>query len=157
MGYQNISADMKQQALQLFDEGWEMAEVVEVLNVSSKSIRPWDHHYETHGCIDPLSALRGQPQIMNAKAIEDLHELICETPSLFLEEIGEWLALYHNLPISTTALHDNLWELGLTYKLLWKAAAEQDEVAQAEWLLKITNFTQLISLLFSMNQAKMGR
>ncbi|KAF8236082.1 hypothetical protein L208DRAFT_1532852, partial [Tricholoma matsutake] len=56
---------------------------------------------------------------MNAKAIEDLHELIRETPSLFLEEeIGEWLALYHDLPISTTALHDNLWELGLTYKLL---------------------------------------
>jgi hypothetical protein len=76
---------------------------------------------------------------MNAKAIEDLHELICETPSLFLEEIGEWLALYHNLPISTTTLHDNLRELGLTYKLLQKAAAEWDEVAQAEWLLEITN------------------
>ncbi|KAF8235255.1 hypothetical protein L208DRAFT_1258044, partial [Tricholoma matsutake] len=110
-------------ALQLIDEGWEMAEVVEVLNVSSKSIRCWDHHYEIHGC-----------------AIEDLHELIHETPSLFLEQIGEWLALYHDLPISTTTLHDNLWELGLTFKLLWKAAAEWDEVSQAEWLLKITNF-----------------
>jgi len=42
MGYRNISADMKQQALQLIDEGWEMAEVAEVLNVSSKSIRRWE-------------------------------------------------------------------------------------------------------------------
>jgi transposase len=139
MGYRNISADMKQRALQLIDEGWEMAEVAEVLNVSSKSIRRWDHHYETHGRVDPPSALRGRPRIMNAKAIEDLHELIRETPSLFLEEIGEWLALYHDLPISTTALHDNLRELGLTYKLLRKAAAERDEVARAEWLLEITN------------------
>jgi hypothetical protein len=40
MGYRNISADMKQRALQLIDEGWEMAEVAEVLNVFSKSIRP---------------------------------------------------------------------------------------------------------------------
>jgi transposase len=81
MGYRNISADMKQRALQLIDEGWEMAEVAEVLNVSSKSIRRWDHHYETHGRVDPPSALRGRPRIMNAKAIEDLHELIRETPS----------------------------------------------------------------------------
>jgi transposase len=94
MGYRNISADMKQRALQLIDEGWEMAEVAEVLNVSSKSIRRWDHHYETHGRVDPPSALRGRPRLMNAKAIEDLLELIHETPSLFLEEIGEWLALY---------------------------------------------------------------
>jgi transposase len=133
---------MKQRALQLIDEGWEMAEVAEVLNVSSKSIRRWGHHYETHGRVDPPSALRGRPRLMNAKAIEDLLELIRETPSLFLEEIGEWLALYHDLPISTTALHDNLRELGLTYKLLQKAAAEQDEVARAEWLLEITNLEQ---------------
>jgi len=67
-----------------------------------------------------------------------LRELIRETPSLFLDEIGEWLALYHDVPISTTALHNNLRQLGLTYKLLRKAAAERNDIARADWLLEIT-------------------
>jgi hypothetical protein len=36
---------------------------------------------------------------------------LMETPSLFLDEIGEWLAIYHDQPISTTALHMNLYDL----------------------------------------------
>jgi len=78
--------------------------------------------------VDPPSVLRGRPRILNSEAI-DLHELIRGTPTLFLDEIGEWLALYHDQPISTTALHDNLRELGLTYKILRKAAAEHDDHA----------------------------
>ena len=72
--------------------------------------------------------------ILNAQAIDDLHELIQGTPSLFLDEIGEWLALYHDQPISTTALHYNLRELGLTCKVMRRAAVERDPVAHAEWL-----------------------
>jgi hypothetical protein len=95
-----------------------------------------------HGRVDPPSVLRGRPRILNSEAISDLHELIRGTPTLFLDEIGEWLALYHDQPISTTALHDNLRELGLTYKILRKAAAERDDQARAEWLIHITsNYT----------------
>ena len=112
---QKISHDMKQQALQLINKGWEPAEVADVLGVLSKSIEHWDYNYETHGCINPPSALRGQPQIIIAQATNDLHELIQETPLLFLNEIGEWLALYHDISISTAAIHDNLCDLGLTY------------------------------------------
>ena len=110
-----ISHDMKQRALQLINEGWEPAEVADVLGVSSKSIERWDHNYETHGCINPPSALRGRPRIINAQAADDLQELIRETPLLFLDEIGEWLALYHDISISTAAIHNNLCDLGLTY------------------------------------------
>jgi hypothetical protein len=50
--------------------------------------------------------------------------------------------LYNDQPISTTALHDNLRELGLTHKILWKAAAERDDLAWAEWLIHfISNYT----------------
>ncbi|KAF8230049.1 hypothetical protein L208DRAFT_1159410, partial [Tricholoma matsutake] len=119
-----ISPDMKQRALQLIDEGWEMGDVADVLGMASKSIRQWTDNYDTHGHVDPPSVLRGRPCILNSEMICDLHDLICESPTLFLDEIGEWLAIYHDQPISTTALHDNLWELGLTHKILWKAAAE---------------------------------
>jgi hypothetical protein len=61
---------------------------------------------------------------------EDLPALIQETPFLFLDEIREWLAIYLNQPISTTALHDNLRELGLTYKAaLPSSTAEEGRLA----------------------------
>lgn len=56
--------------------------------------------------------------------VEELHELMLESPELYLDEIGIWLAIYHDVQISTTALHNNLRELGLTHKLMHRAAAK---------------------------------
>ena len=112
-----------------------------MLGVSSKSIERWDHKYnlyKTHEGVDPPSGLRWPPWILSTQAIDDFQELIREIPSLFLDEIGDWLALCHDMPISTTALHNNLREHGLTYKLLRKAV-ERDDIARSEWLLEITS------------------
>jgi transposase len=142
MVYRKISPDMKQRALQLIDEGWEIDDVAEVLCVASKSIGRWANNYDIHGRVDPPSVLRGRRRILNAEAISGLLQLTRESPILFLQEIGEWLALYHDQPISTTALHDNLREIGITRKILRKAATERDDVAQAEWITYMTaNYT----------------
>ena len=50
--------------------------------------------------------------------IDDIQLLLCEDPTLLLDEIREWLTLYHNQPISTMALHMTLWDLALTHKCL---------------------------------------
>ena len=60
--------------------------------------------------------------------------MLVESPLLLLDEIGEWLAIYHGQPISTTALHDNLMDLGCTYKGLKRIAAEQDNGYHTDWL-----------------------
>ena len=59
---------------------------------------------------------------------EDLHQPISETPSVYLDEITEWLAIYHGQPISLTTLGDHLRDLGLTYKLLRRVATECGDV-----------------------------
>jgi hypothetical protein len=87
----------------------------------------------------------------------DLHDLIRESPTLFLDEIGEWLAIYHDQPISTTALHNSLRELGLTHKILRKAAAEHDDVARAEWLLHITSDYTAHQMVILGESSKDGR
>jgi len=125
---------MKQRALQLLREGWELEDVTDALGVSSKSIGRWSTNFETHGRVDPPAVLRGRPRLLNAEAIADLQELIQETPELFLSEIGEWLALYHDLSISKTALHTNLIDLGLTRKVMRRAAAERDHELRTEWM-----------------------
>jgi len=93
MVYRKISADMKQRALQLLDEGLEQSEVADVLGVSSKSIDRWYDNYETQGRVDPPSVLRGRRRLLNQEAVSDLRELLEESPELYLDEISEWLAL----------------------------------------------------------------
>ena len=60
----------------------------------------------------------------------DLYTLLEEAPELYLDEIQEWLAVAHDVGISTSALHENLEDAGISYKLLRKAAAECDEDAR---------------------------
>lgn len=109
--------------------------------MSSKSIWQWEEKYEDYGRIDPPSHLRGHPRVLNVAVMEDIHELIHEASSLFLDEIAEWLAIYHGKPISSTALHDNLRRVRLTYKKLRKVAAEHDNVYCAAWVYEIsTNY-----------------
>src|ERR1700683_5584574 len=81
----------------------------------------------------------------------ELDDLIWETPSLFLDEISEWLAIYHDQPISTTTLHMNLYDLGLTYKQLRRTAAERDEIARAAWRHDLTTHFIAEQLVFMCN------
>jgi len=150
MVYRAISPDMKQRALYLLlEEGWEIDQITTALGVHSKSIERWEHNYENHGSVNPPTPLRGCRRLLSSDIAEELHEMLNESPSLLLDEIGEWLAIYHDQPISMTALHDNLKDLGLTYKRLKRFAAERDDAYRADWLHNMTsNYTadQLVFL-----------
>jgi transposase len=147
---------MKKRALQMLDEGWEVEEIVNALGVSSDSIERWQDNYITHGRVDPPWVLQGRRRLLNAAAIEDLHDLIQESPSLFLDEIADWLALYHDQPISTTALHDNLRDLGITYKKLRKVAAERDDAYRAAWMHDVLTHYTAEQLVFLDESSKDG-
>jgi len=95
MVYHPISADMKRRALQLLEDGWEMNEIADVLGMSSKSIDRWQDNYETHGRVNPPSFLRGRRCILSAGVVDDLRDLMRESPELYLDKIGIWLTLYH--------------------------------------------------------------
>jgi transposase len=134
MVYRKISADIKCRALQLLAEGWELGEIANVLGVSEKSVDHWLHNYEAHGRVDPPSVNRGRRRLLTQNVIGDIQELLLETPDLYLDEITEWLLLYHDLPISTAALHKNLHDLGFSRKLMQRTAAERDHELRAAWM-----------------------
>lgn len=134
MVYRQISTDMKKRALQLLEEGWEMSKIADALGVSNKCIPRWHNNYMVHGRVDPPSALRGRHRILTGEVIEELRKLMQESPELYLDEIGEWLALFHDVQISKTALHDNLRDLGISRKIMLRAAAERDDQLRAEWM-----------------------
>jgi hypothetical protein len=62
---------------------------------------------------------------------ENLPNLTMNSVATVPDEIAKWLTIYYNQPIF---LGDNLRDLGLTYKLFRRVAAERDDVACAEWL-----------------------
>ena len=125
MVYRTISPDLKQTALYLLlEEGWEIDQITTALGVHSKSIERWEHNYENHGSVNPPTPLRGRCRLLSSHIAEELHKLLIESLSLMLDEIGEWLAVYHDQPISTTALHNNLKDLRLIYKCLKRITME---------------------------------
>ena len=130
---------MKQQALKLLQDGWDMKEIVDTLGVSSKSIGRWIDNYKQQGHVECPTIFQARLHTLNAAAMADLQELIAESPSLFLNEIAKWLALYHDQPIHTSSLHRTLQDLGITYKQLRKVVMEQDDAEQAAWLDDVTS------------------
>jgi transposase len=150
MVYQRISRDRKERALYLLlEEGWDIDRIAVALGVSSRSIERWEANYDEHGHINPPTPIMGRPRLLDQVMTDEIHELLAETPSLLLDEIGEWLAIYHDQPISMSALHENLRDLGLTYKRLKRVAAERDDGFRADWLHNMTtNYTteQLVFL-----------
>lgn len=157
MVYRRISADMKQRSLVLLEDGWDLDEVVEVLGVSKRSIRRWAQNYKQAGRVDPSKIQRGRHRLLNSSIMQELQELIAEAPSLYLDEIREWLAIFHNQPISMSALHYNLRDLGLTYKVLKHAAAQRDEAMRNKWIDDVAaNFTP-DQMVFTDESSKDGR
>ena len=118
MPFHKIDNGVKEQALQLIAEGWPIERVIEAIGVSRCSIGQWTDNYETFGSFKTPAVIAGRPQILNSTAVEGLHDLLVESPGLYRDEIAEYLTLYHDLPISITALHDNLIDLGLTRKVM---------------------------------------
>jgi transposase len=91
-------------------------------------------NYETFGSVKPPTFVNGRPKVLNPIAIEGLSDLLAESPGLYLDEIAEYLALYHDERLSITALHVNLTELGLTRKIMRRVALERDDALRAAWL-----------------------
>jgi transposase len=134
MPFHKIDTGVKERTLQLIAEGWSLEHVIEAIGVSHRSIDRWADNYETFGSVKPPAVITGRRRVMNPTAIEGLSDLIAESPGLYLDEIAEYLTLYHDLPISITALHDNLIELNLTRKIMRRAALERDDALRAAWL-----------------------
>ena len=100
MVYQKISNNRKEQALYLLlEEGWEIERVAHALGVSMQSIERWEENYAIHSCVKPFKPNRGHPRLLTGDMIDDIQWLLCEDPSLLLDEIKEWLTLYHDQPI----------------------------------------------------------
>ncbi|KAF8835523.1 hypothetical protein BDN67DRAFT_867015, partial [Paxillus ammoniavirescens] len=134
MAYRCISADLKECALRLWEAGWTIEDICETLQVSRASLYHWDQIFQQLGDVErPPSPLRGPARILTRALLTACQDIFTQESDLFLDEVVLWLALVHNIQISTATLSRNLQELGLTHKLLHKIAAKRDELRCQEF------------------------
>lgn len=157
MVYRRISDDMKQRALQLLSDGWDIIEVVDVLGVSAKSVGRWQVNYETEGHVSNRYSVRGRRRKLSTAIMLEIEELLKEDPSLYLDEICEWLAVFHDVPISLGGLCMNLKDFGLDRKVMRKVASQCNESLRTQWMDYVLQTFTAEQMVFLDESSKDGR
>ena len=110
-----ISNDQKETALWLWNHGWDLEAICEGLTISKSSIYRWRKLFDELGVVNrPPSPLVGCTHKITRAILEAVQDLYLEDADLFLDEVCIWLAIEHNIEISTSALSRTLIDAGLT-------------------------------------------
>lgn len=133
MVYREISTDLKECALRLWDTGWAEADICELFMVSRASLHRWRALFEEFGTVSHPQPLRGRPRTIARAVLTAVHVLLHVHPDSYLDELVWWLAIHHDIAISRSALYKTLTQAGLTHKLLQKIASERNEGIREEW------------------------
>ncbi|KAG2128610.1 hypothetical protein DEU56DRAFT_819250 [Suillus clintonianus] len=129
-----ISNDLKDCALRLWNHGWELADICEAFGVSERSCYRWRRIFEECGTTTkPRSPLTGRTRTITRALLTAIEDLFTVDSDLFLDEVCTWLAVSHDIVVSTSTLSRNLKEAGLTRKILRKLASERDEARREEF------------------------
>jgi transposase len=128
MVYCHISKDLKEHVLWLILHGYAPEDICELIDISQRSITRWKHNDCIYGSvIPPPNPMQSHPCILNGNMTHNLYMLLEEAPEMYLSEIQDWIALAHEVHISRAALHLNIHDARITFKLLCRAVAEHDE------------------------------
>lgn len=126
--------NLKECALSLWNHGWDLEDICEALGVSRASCYRWRKIVEEHGNVNrPPSPLVGRTRKITRAVLGAIEQLYSEDTDLFLDEVCMWLAVEHEIEISTSRLSRNLNDAGLTRKVLQKLALERDEARREEF------------------------
>jgi transposase len=129
-----ISADIKQCAVTLWNCGWQLGVIGNILGISQRSIYRWQENLGQHGSVlPPPSPLRGRPRLIARATLDVVQTLLEKDPDLFVDELLLCLALHHDIAVSPSTLHRNLREAGLTHKRIQKIASERNEQQWQDW------------------------
>lgn len=130
-----ISPDRKHCALDLWNRGWDTLDICDALSVSRASLYQWEVIFLEHGnVIRPPSPLIGRTRIIARAALTAIQTLYEEESDIYLDELCTFLALEHNIFVSTSTISRNLIEVELTRKRLHKLAIERDEALREDWI-----------------------
>jgi hypothetical protein len=127
MVYREISRDLKDAALRLWDLGWEEEDIIAGLVVSCASLYCWKKLFEELGntvCLP--SPLVSRPRVIT-RTVLTCYNIYQKDPDIYLDELCFWLAIHHDIVITVAGLQQNLAAVGLDRKILYTIACKHDQ------------------------------
>ncbi|TFL00241.1 hypothetical protein BDV98DRAFT_110216 [Pterulicium gracile] len=118
----HIDPQIRDQAVQAILEVCAPDFVAHLLAVSEESIDRWVDKFEQYGDANPPIFRPGRPRIISPELLREITNRIAQYPDEYLNEMQEWLALYHNVEISKSALSENLLEMDQSWKKMRRIA-----------------------------------
>ncbi len=158
MVYCHISKDLMDCAFWLILHDYAPEHICELFDIFQRSVAQWKHNDCVYGSIiPPPNPMQGCPCLLNGDMTHDLYTLLQEAPEMYLSEIQDWITLSHKVHISKTALHENICDAGLSFKLLHRAVGEHNEDFQAEWKQDINAHFTASQMIFVDKTSKDNR
>jgi transposase len=150
MVFRKISPELKEHTIWLWENHYLTKEIEEITGVSIRSVQRWRDNLDQYGSVLlPRNPLQGCPSMLTG---EELHEMLSKVnaePWMFLDEIQEWVTLTTEKAISPQRIHQILRDVGFTFKILRKQAAECNEDWRAEfrlWSRENLTVSQIIAI-----------
>ena len=132
MVFRKISKDIKDQAIDLYYQGFIPDDICDLLGISLSSLSKWRRNHETHGStVPPPTHMVDRPRILDGEQVLSICEQINRAPEMYPDEIQDWVALQMQTSISKSALSELIRDAGYTFNMLHKAASKRDEGKQA--------------------------
>ncbi|KAJ7048578.1 hypothetical protein C8F01DRAFT_1267000 [Mycena amicta] len=134
MPFRKISRDLKDITIELWDVGWALSDICQILHVSCASLYRWDDLVRRFGqTTNPNPALVGRERIVSLAVLSAIRTVFDHDATVMLDELQWHRAIHHDVAISISALQATLQRAGLTRKRLRHLAAEHDDASRVEY------------------------
>ncbi|KZV62066.1 hypothetical protein PENSPDRAFT_591972 [Peniophora sp. CONT] len=108
-------------------------DIRDVFDVSIASMYRWQDNVDKYGdVIRPRNPLQGRPMALTAPQLGSVLWAIDNDPSMFLDEIRDWVAISLDVDLSVASIQRIVSDCAYSYKLLRKTAAERDPERRAD-------------------------
>ena len=94
-----------------------MGNICAILGISDESPWQWCQNVEQFGNVVPVhNPLQGRPSTLDAFQVQELIEMLNETPELFLDEIRDWVLVSQDVGLSWSTINKIIEDLGFTWR-----------------------------------------
>lgn len=124
-------------ALALLRQGFGIAEVVRILDVSERSVYRWISWYEKGGRFEMMAHRQGvgggRPSLLDAEQRETLREKVASGFFLTAREIHDWIVERFSVTYARKSVYALLKRLGCVFKVPRPRHEKADVEAQKNW------------------------
>jgi transposase len=137
-----LSTDLRQRIVDWrTQEGWTYKQIAHTARCSIGTVHNILMVYKQYGQVtNPLLEPTGRKQVLGGDDINYLCSILMADPTLYVDELREWLDIYRGVTVSLTTIIRTLARMDLTHKHIEAQAAERNEELRSVWQVNIGQY-----------------